>query len=141
MRKLTGKARLYRIAAHEAGHAVVSVLSTRALFGNDWGFDRVQIQRDRRKPIITVRHGPRKDCVGICEQSNLWNPGVSLQLLLGLQPNTPISPKLLNQLPPVMRNCALGSSGKSGATLLEAWRSLPVRACGQRYALTVLSFG
>jgi hypothetical protein len=105
-RKLVGKARWYRLAAHEAGHAVVSVVSTRALDECiTSAFHRVQIQRDRRKPILTER-GPRKDIGGICEGPNLWNPGL-VQIRLGLEPNTLLSAALLEATPrPLAYACA-----------------------------------
>jgi hypothetical protein len=105
-RKLSGKARWYRLAAHEAGHAVVSVVSTRALDECiTSAFHRVQIRRDRRKPILTER-GPRRDIGGICEGPNLWNPGF-VQICLGLEPNTPLSATLLEATPwPLPYVCA-----------------------------------
>jgi hypothetical protein len=62
----------WQTAVHEAGHAVAGIVSTRILFGNNYGFDRIRLN-NTDAPLEDQR-GRKIVCVGLCEGSKLHIP-------------------------------------------------------------------
>src|SRR3954447_1929142 len=66
----------YRVAVHEAGHAVASILAHRDL-GRDYAsFNRILIWRD--SPRYIVRKNREIRCLGLCKGPDVYRPGIGL---------------------------------------------------------------
>jgi hypothetical protein len=62
---------------HEAGHAVASIVASRALGRSYASFERVFVRPDLNSPY-TDRKGRSIDCAGLLEGSDLYTPKIGL---------------------------------------------------------------
>jgi hypothetical protein len=70
---------MYRIAVHEAGHAVAYVLAYRDLGQEYAAFERVLIRRDPNTPHVG-RSGRAIKCVGIVEAQYIYPPKIGVAM-------------------------------------------------------------